>query len=335
MELRRAGIETFDAARDAEPAELLERYLADMARRGCKPNTIAQASQRIGAFLADPKVRRLGDLTPARIGARLSWLEVEAPTHFRRAQGGLSPATLNYYRDSLHSFFAWLVKRGHWGSNPVESVERAKVVGVTDQRRPATVEELERLVASAPLHRAALYLFSATTGLRRNELLHVLEADVDLERRTWTARAAWTKNAEDVTLPLAPWCADVLERYLGTVTPTWTGKGHRQPRGARMFWAVPQNRTLRRDLVAAGIEPETPEGRIDLHALARYTLARWLATERVPLAVAPRLMRHSDPRLTANVYTRFFLGDVRTEVDKLARPRGVRQTVPESIDKTA
>ena len=97
----------------------------------------------------------------------------------------------------LHSFFAWLVKRGHWGSNPVESVERAKVVGVTDQRRPATVEELERLVASAPLHRAALYLVSATTGLRRNELLHVLEADVDLGDFTRTAQDAEADDTAD------------------------------------------------------------------------------------------------------------------------------------------
>ena len=64
---------------------------------------------------------------------------------------------------------------------------------------------------------------------------------------------------------------------------------------------LPQIPTFRRDLIAAGIEAKTLEGRIDFHAL-RNTFATLLAQEGVSLTLAQKLMRHSDPKLTASIY---------------------------------
>jgi hypothetical protein len=42
-----------------------------------------------------------------------------------------------------------------------------------------------------------------------------------------------------------------------------------------------------------------------------------LARAGVPLVIAQRILRHVDPRPTANIYTRVDLGDMRTGLDKL------------------
>ena len=55
---------------------------------------------------------------------------------------------------------------------------------------------------------------------------------------------------------------------------------------------------------------------VDWHAL-RTTYGTRLAVANVPLALAQKLMRHCDPRLTANVYTVAQLSDLAREVEKL------------------
>ncbi len=84
--------------------------------------------------------------------------------------------------------------------------------------------------------------------------------------------------------------------------------------------AVPGVPTLAKDLRAAGIEPGTPEaGIVDLHAL-RATFCTSLARADVSLVLAQRLMRHADPKLTANTYSKLELHDSRAAVAKIDRP---------------
>src|SRR5204863_9070090 len=70
-----------------------------------------------------------------------------------------------------------------------------------------------------------------------------------------------------------------------------------------------------------------PDGEMRLwpKALARHlrfhdlrgTTATLLARAGVPLVVAQRMLRHADPRLTANVYTRVDLADLRAGIARL------------------
>lgn len=60
---------------------------------------------------------------------------------------------------------------------------------------------------------------------------------------------------------------------------------------------------FRADLAAAGIEEVDARGRrVVLHSL-RHSLATMLAQSQVPPAVAMRIMRHRDIRLTLEAYT--------------------------------
>lgn len=56
----------------------------------------------------------------------------------------------------------------------------------------------------------------------------------------------------------------------------------------------------------------------DFHSL-RHTFGTLLNQARVPLATAQRLMRHSDPKLTAGIYTHVLLTDKAEELSKLPK----------------
>ena len=79
---------------------------------------------------------------------------------------------------------------------------------------------------------------------------------------------------------------------------------------------MPLTKTLRKDLEAAKIPVETPDGVIDVHAL-RVTYGTLLARAGVSLAQAQKLMRHSTPALTANIYTRLEMDDARDAVARI------------------
>ena len=85
---------------------------------------------------------------------------------------------------------------------------------------------------------------------------------------------------------------------------------------------------LRADLKAAGIEPMVDGRVIDLHAL-RVTFITHLSLAGVPLTVAQKLARHSDPKLTSNVYTSLTLADLQKAVQSLP-PTGGRAADPKA-----
>ncbi len=77
------------------------------------------------------------------------------------------------------------------------------------------------------------------------------------------------------------------------------------------LFSVPDGlvRIFDRDLAAAGIVKADAEGRtVDVHSL-RHTLATMLSQAGVRPRTAQKLMRHSDIRLTMNVYTHLHLAD--------------------------
>src|SRR5205807_5459514 len=76
-------------------------------------------------------------------------------------------------------------------------------------------------------------------------------------------------------------------------------------------------RILNRDLKAAGIDKKDERGRrVDVHAL-RHTFGTMLSKGGVAPRTAQAAMRHSDIKLTMNVYTDPKLLDVRGALDAL------------------
>jgi integrase len=57
----------------------------------------------------------------------------------------------------------------------------------------------------------------------------------------------------------------------------------------------------------------------------RSTTATLLARSGVGLVVAQRILRHSDPRLTANIYSRVDLADLQAGIDRLGIPSAAQR----------
>jgi len=101
-------------------------------------------------------------------------------------------------------------------------------------------------------------------------------------------------------LPLA----DDLAEALAAISPQDAGPN------TPVLASSPTLLTVKRDLQRAGIAYDTEAGQADGKAL-RKTFGTHLAMAMVDFRVAVKLMRHSDPRLTSNIYTAPMLIDMK------------------------
>ncbi len=163
------------------------------------------------------------------------------------------------------------------------------------------------------------------TGARWGELTRTRWGDLDVERRTVLLRAENTKSKKQRVLPLGVVLTETLgglrsvheralSRSVGDSDPVF-----RTPEGAR--WPSPTTNSMRlfdRILQRAGIAKIDDEGRrLDIHAL-RHTFGSRLARNGVGLVHVQRLMGHSDPKLTAQVYTHLDVEDLRKAIETVA-----------------
>lgn len=176
--------------------------------------------------------------------------------------------------------------------------------------------------------RALIYKTLVLTGLRKNELASLTVAQLQLDGPVPHVEldAADEKNGEGSAVMIRADLADDLRRWLDERLAALQADAHRRgepiparlPADAKLF-DVPAGlvRIFDRDLKAAGIAKRDERGRtLDVHAL-RTTFATLLSKGGVPLRTAQAAMRHSDPRLTANVYTDPKLLDVAGSLDAL------------------
>lgn len=167
---------------------------------------------------------------------------------------------------------------------------RGEVVG---RVRPEVRARLERLGRE----RSLIYKTLVLTGLRRGELaaLQACHLLLDGPQARIVLPGEGTKNGEEARILLRSDLAAELADWLRA-----TGK-----RGTDPVFRIPVElvKILKRDLAAAGIPYRDERGRtLDVHAL-RYTTATFLSRAKVSPRVAQRMMRHSDIKLTMQVYT--------------------------------
>jgi len=152
-----------------------------------------------------------------------------------------------------------------------------------------------------------------------------------------TLAAKDEKNRKGSTIPLRPdlvaelreWIADKRENFSGTAAEF----------DAQPLFSVPKGlmNVLNRDLRVAGIPKVDERGRsLDVHAM-RMTFATMLSKGGVSPKLAQLAMRHSDIRLTMEIYTDPKLLDVPGAIKSLpalnpARESGSRKEKTEDAD---
>lgn len=138
-------------------------------------------------------------------------------------------------RGKLNTFFVWLKDRGHIKENPFKEIPHPSVE-YTD-KRAFTAEEFERIcnaintrIPWASLlvkkRNIAMVMFLALTGVRKNELIHLTVADVDMRNKLVTIRPETSKAKRGRTINLSaelvPYLTDYMnERIEYTTTDLW------------------------------------------------------------------------------------------------------------------
>jgi integrase len=290
---------------EARPlAEHLSEWRAGMLAKGRKAKHAALYHNRVAQLLSLAKAVRLCDLQPSRIQTALGTLQDE----------GLSAQTANHYRAAVRAFVRWARADGRLRDDPMAGVTGYNAPG--DRRlvrRPLDDDELRRLIDSARTappwrgmtgpDRTMLYTIGAATGFRRSELAS-LRSDsfrLDANPPTIVCEAAYTKNGQQAEQPIPNALADALRPWVASRAP-----------GRPVFDPLPEKtgQMLKTDLRRAGIDPVDGDGRVvDMHSL-RHGYITALAKAGVPVKVLQTLARHSDPRLTLNIYTHLSVFDI-------------------------
>jgi integrase len=258
-----------------------------------------------------------------------------------------SARSRNAFQTALVSFCNWCVRDGRMTENPFDRMPKANLdADPRRKRRALTPVELARLIDAATNapgrprtkqvegdgrkslrpperlsghDRADLYAFLAGTGLRIGETSQLKVADLDLDGPVPVVRlrAAITKNGRDDTIPLRSDLVVSLRRRVAGRRP------------ADRVFDVPADliKRFHADCRRAGIARRDERDRqLDLHAL-RTTFGTMLARSGVPIRTAQQLMRHSDIRLTANVYVDPALLDLQGAVESIPPVASVAPSV--------
>jgi len=301
----------------------LDEFIANLRSANRTPRYILQVANRIKRIIEGLGIEFLGELDPVAVGRYLTDLADKQ---------NMSGITRNEYITSIKSLTKWAVTFRRMKDDPLAGlkVTERRAIEPAHPRRALSMDEIARLLDAAkrrPLlerqtirlgpnkgtfvgqvkphvaksarrkgrERRLVYLMAVWTGLRRNEIRQLTWGDVHLETLPGkiALRANTTKSKRADALPIHPQLADALRDWRPVdATPT-----------DRVVSTVPNMKCLRADLALAGIADIDEAGRyVDFHSL-RVSLSTLLAANRVSPRAAQALMRHSDPRLTASVYT--------------------------------
>ena len=349
---QRRGLEPLeDEAQRMTFGQLIDLWWTERGRH-LKSATIKLIAENLRAPLGSLPLR---DITSAKLESLLNSKLDE-----------LSPESLNHLRSFVHRVFELASRRGLWNRrNPASTVAKYKVPKrLPEYLRPSEVSQL--LAALDPRWRP-LFAAAVYTGLRRGELLGLRKEDIDIEAGTIAVCRSHdsdtTKGGHADLLPIAddlrPFLVAAIEASPSKlVFPAPDGRQH--PRDVAL------QKVLRRALGRAGIvegyehrcrrrgcgyriRNDNPvAGRcprcnmqlwsvplprpVRFHAL-RHTTATLLLKAGVPLATVQRILRHSDPSITAEVYGHLDLDDMRAGINRLrieALPEMVVEIAPET-----
>jgi len=262
----------------------------------------------------------------------------------------VGPNTLNHLRAFVSCAFGAARRAGRFdGANPAADVKRRKVPRkAPDYLRAHEVAPVLNTLAPRwqPLFATAIY-----TGLRKGELLGLRKSDVDLAARLLTVSRSYdretTKGGRAEVIPIAAELVPYLERALAESSSELLFPA---PDGSMMTEHVGLEHVLRRALGRAGIVtgyqhvcrrkgckhvelapdsnlrrcpehdaklwPKSQVRPIRFHSTRHSTASLLMMSGANPAAVQ-RILRHSDPRITTEIYGHLAPEYLRAEVDRL------------------
>ena len=318
--------------------ELLAWWLETYVEKAPSGERTANVVRR-NFFESELAPLRLAELTPGKVEG---FLQSRTET--------LSPSSLNHLRSYLATAFNRARRAGRWnGANPALAVPRRKV----PKRLPdfLRAEEVPLVLAALSAKHRPLFATAVYTGLRKGELAGLRKCDVDLRAGLLSVCRSYdrdtTKGGHADAIPIA---AELKPYLRAAIDASASDRVFPGPDGQVMSTNAPLEEVLRRALGRAGIvtgyehvcrkkgcghverasDPAQrrcpthghllwPKARvrpIRFHDL-RHTTASLLMMAGANPAAVQRILRHSDPRITTEVYGHLAPGYLRDEVDRL------------------
>ncbi|MGD0461167.1 MAG: site-specific integrase [Tepidisphaeraceae bacterium] len=269
--------------------ELWESYRDEHLKPRCSPRTILTDENRFDTCLDEWTARKVLSITEGDVRGLHAKLGAER-----------GHVTGNRAIQLLRRMFNWARLPNPAGKSAVTMFRE------TSRSRFVQPDELPKLFKALndkrtnPLIRDFVYL-CLWTGARRSAVASMRDEEINLAAATWTIPPAKSKNAEAVTIPLAPPALEIIRRRMGDppgfILPSHGECGHLQD---------PKN-TWKSVLERAGLKD------IHIHDLRR-TLGSWQAGLGASLPIIGRSLGHRDTAATA-IYSRVNLGPVRQSVN--------------------
>ena len=323
----------------------LDDFIASLEANKRDPKHVRTTRTYIQRIIDKSRAVRLTDLTLSAVELAVGAIQKEGASKKRNQEGatkkgkGLSARAANAHLTAVKAFLRWATKDNRIRTHELGSIDRRNEEADRRYvRRPLTEEELRTLISTtrtAPewrgiggVDRSVFYLIGAATGFRRSEMGELCPEDFDLSGPRPVVRldGSRTKNGKSAEQPLLLSLAVELQAWLAEKAP-------RSP-----VFALPEKtaQMLHADLRRCGIEPVDAQKRVvDTHSL-RHGYISALARAGVPLKVAQTLARHSDPKLTMNIYAHLSVHDLHGAVTDalpdLTTPRAADALVATGTD---
>ena len=238
----------------------------------------------------------------------------------------LAGRTIQSYAETLRGFCRWCVKRSYLDEDPLKNLSPFDTTPET-VRRAMNLDEIDRLLNAVSLDRRLLYQVAVCSGLRAGELRSLSIDDLDILGCGLCLRPDWTKNRKSGFQPLPGMLVGDLVDFAASgeaarlYAKVYARKDTTRRAPERPLLYLPSNtaRPFDRDLEAASIEKYTKEGKLDFHAL-RVTYVTLLLQAGAYIKEAQSLARHSDPKLTMNVYARAIPQRLTEIVETVGQP---------------
>lgn len=275
-------------------------------------------------------------------------------------RGPVSATTRDRYAEALRSFGAWLVATDRWAVNPFGKLRAiAGDDDRTMEHRAWNPDEIGKLIEAATTRpvqqwaathrtsepadlvakldalraegwrRSVLYEFAAYSGLRLNECATLTWADVVLDgaEPCVTVQARNAKNRKrGQSVPLVPWVVTALAELQKRNKADAARAGKPMVGQSDLVFDVKRGllEALRKDAqwaFGAVLGLHDAQGRTTTFHGFRASTCTMLHRAGVALAVAVRIMRHADPKLTIETYAKLdALTDGHRELAKLQAP---------------
>lgn len=260
---------------------------------------------------------------------------IRATTAGRRGRATISKRTVNNYLQAIKQFTRWLSRRAKLLSqDPLVGVDKLSIKDSdqTFSRRALTADEFVRLYEAAfygPTietipgpDRAMLYLAAAYTGFRKTECGSLTKEHFLVELGRVTVEAGYSKNGRRDTQILADGIVKLLSQWLKQKKPDallWPVSGLKQGLREKGGKTRKTHRMITKDCERAKIPYKTLQGLVDFHAL-RHTYITNLSRVVDKPKIVQQLARHSDLKLTMEIYTHVRREDEEEAVAKLPAP---------------